>query len=58
MDELLSTFHLHDRLVKDNLSPQNIGINYESLRPIVEELRQKSYEYINLIIDSINTKNE
>lgn len=56
MDELLSTFQLHNRLIKENLSTQNTCINYEYVRPIVEELRQKSYEYIYQIIDSINTK--
>ena len=58
MDELLSTFQLQNRLIKDSLYSQNASINYESVRPIVEELRQKSYEYINLIIDFVNTKHE
>lgn len=56
MDELLSTFKLHNRLVKDNQDIKYTCIDYKNVSPIVEELRQKSYTYINLIIDTINTR--
>lgn len=57
MDELLSTFHLHDRLIKYNQDVKYSYIDYKNIRSIVDILRQKSYEYIDQIIDIINTKN-
>lgn len=57
MDELLSTFQLHDRLIKYNQDVKYSYIDYKNIRSIVDMLRQKSYEYIDQIIDIINTKN-
>ena len=57
MDELLSTFQLHDRLIKQNLPTTQTRVDYEYVRTIVGDLRQQSYEFICKIIDSINHTN-